>query len=181
MIFYTADLHFGHKNVISFDNRPFEDVKSMDRTLIQLWNSRVSKEDHVYILGDFAYRNEKDEAWYLKQLNGHKYLIIGNHDKRLLQNEAAMRYFEGVDKMMHISDNGTQICLCHFPLAEWNGFYKGHTHIYGHIHNKEDATWAFMQTRANAYNAGCMLHNYMPATLKELIRKKEGFTKIGQP
>lgn len=170
MILYTADLHFGHANVIAFDNRPFADVESMDKALIDCWNRRVSKEDHVYIIGDFAYHNEKKEEWYLSRLKGHKHLVVGNHDKRLLSNDTAMGYFESVDKMMHVTDNGVQICLCHFPLAEWNGYYKGHTHIYGHIHNKKDTTWEFMQTRENAYNAGCMLHGYKPVSLQELKR-----------
>ncbi len=80
-----------------------------------------------------------------------------------------MGYFEAVDKMMHVSDDGRQICICHFPLAEWNGFYKRALHIYGHIHNKKDDTWEFMKTRMRAYNAGCMLHDYMPVKLRELI------------
>ena len=172
MILYTADLHFGHKSVIGFDHRPFSDVDSMDHCLIELWNARVAKDDNVYIIGDFAYRNEKSEEWYLRQLKGHKHLIIGNHDTKLLKNEVAMSYFESVDKMMHITDNGIQICLCHFPIAEWNGFYKGHTHIYGHIHNKQDETWKFMSTRPNSYNAGCMLYGYRPVSLRELIEAK---------
>ena len=27
---YTSDLHFGHKNVIQFDHRPFSNVEEMD-------------------------------------------------------------------------------------------------------------------------------------------------------
>lgn len=173
MNFYIGDTHFGHQLVLRFDNRPFSDVKEMDRVMIQLWNSRVQKDDNVYIVGDFAYRNEKPEEWYLKQLNGHKYLIIGNHDKKLLSNEKAMGYLEAADKMMHVSDDGKQICICHFPLAEWNGFYRGALHIYGHIHNRKDDAWEFMKTRTRAYNAGCMLHSYMPVSLRELIRDSE--------
>lgn len=71
MNLYIADLHFGHKNVIGFDQRPFNDIQEMDRVLIHLWNSRVQKDDNVYIVGDFAYRNERPEAWYLRQLKGH--------------------------------------------------------------------------------------------------------------
>lgn len=170
MNLYTADLHFGHRSVIGFDHRPFEDVDTMDNMLIYLWNNRVSKDDHVYIVGDFACRNEKGEEWYLRQLIGHKHLIIGNHDGKLLKNDIAMGYFDSVEKMMHVSDNGVQICLCHFPIAEWNGYYKGHVHIYGHIHNKKDETWEFMKTRKNAYNAGCMLYGYTPASLNEIVR-----------
>ena len=155
--------------MIGFDHRPFEDVDTMDNMLIYLWNNRVSKDDHVYIVGDFACRNEKGEEWYLRQLIGHKHLIIGNHDGKLLKNDIAMGYFDSVEKMMHVSDNGVQICLCHFPIAEWNGYYKGHVHIYGHIHNRKDETWEFMKTRKNAYNAGCMLYGYTPASLNEIV------------
>lgn len=86
MILYTADLHFGHRSAIEFDNRPFADVEEMDHTLIELWNRKVSREDDVYIVGDFACRNEREEEWYLRQLKGRKYLIVGNHDKKLLGN-----------------------------------------------------------------------------------------------
>lgn len=58
MNLYISDLHFGHKNVIDFEHRPFADVHEMDETLIKLWNGRVSADDHVYIMGDFCYRNE---------------------------------------------------------------------------------------------------------------------------
>ena len=84
MIFYTADLHFGHQNVLKYDKRPFADINEMDRALIELWNGRVSDDDDVYIVGDFAFKNEKPEEWYLEQLKGKKHLIIGNHDAKTL-------------------------------------------------------------------------------------------------
>lgn len=172
MNLYTADLHFGHKSVLRFDRRPFPDVDAMDEAMIKLWNDRVHDDDDVYILGDFAYRNEKSEEWYLKQLKGRKHLIIGNHDTKLLKNDAAMSYFESVDKMMHVSDRGVEICLCHFPIAEWNGYYKGHTHFYGHIHNNKDTEIReFMNTRQNAYNVGCMFYGYAPASLRQITGK----------
>ena len=51
MNLYISDLHFGHKNVILFEHRPFSDVDTMDHCLIQRWNSRVSADDDVYIVG----------------------------------------------------------------------------------------------------------------------------------
>ena len=175
MNLYTADLHFGHRSVINFDHRPFADVDEMDNMLICLWNNRVSKDDHVYIIGDFAYRNEKSEEWYLRQLKGHKHLVIGNHDGKLLKNDVAMSYFETVEKMMHVSDNGVQICLCHFPIAEWNGYYRESYHIYGHIHNRTDDAYRFMKKYDRALNAAVSINNYMPVTFQELVMNNQIF------
>lgn len=170
MNLYISDLHFGHANAVLFDHRPFGDVDEMDRVMIKWWNARVSPDDNVYILGDFCYRNSNPAEWYLRQLRGHKHLVIGNHDGATLANETAMAYFETVEKMMHVTDNGHQICLCHFPLAEWNGSHKGHWHIYGHIHNKRDETYEYMRKKERALNAAACLNNYTPVSLNELIR-----------
>ena len=174
MNLYISDLHFGHSNCISFDHRPFADRDEMDHCLIEFWNSRVNKDDNVYIVGDFAYRADKDEAWYLRQLRGHMHLIVGNHDGKLLQNEEAMRYIESVDKMMHVTDNlngeNIEICLCHFPIISWNKKEHGSWHIYGHIHNKkDDEAHKIMAGFDHALNAGCMINNYTPASIRELI------------
>ena len=50
--FYISDLHFGHKNILAFDNRPFFTLSEMEETLINNWNNRATKNDEVYILGD---------------------------------------------------------------------------------------------------------------------------------
>ena len=41
LIYYTADLHLGHANVIRHCDRPFRSVDEMDEALIRNWNSRV--------------------------------------------------------------------------------------------------------------------------------------------
>ena len=175
MRFYIGDMHFGHQNVIKFDNRPFKDWEQMDIELINRWNDVVKPEDEVYILGDFCCRNQKSEEWYLHRLNGTKHLVIGNHDGRLLRNKKAVECFGSIEKMMHIEDRGKHICLCHFPLAEWNGFYKGHWHIYGHIHNQKNEIYQFMKSRKKALNAGCMLHDYMPVSFDTLLQNNKAF------
>ena len=97
MNLYISDLHFGHRAAIGFDHRPFADVEEMDNAMIYLWNDKVTKNDQVYILGDFAFHNEKPYSWYLKQLKGQKHLVVGNHDSRLLKDSEAMSYFVSVD------------------------------------------------------------------------------------
>ena len=53
--YFIADLHLGHANCIRFDHRPWDIVEEMDMEIIRRWNRKVRKEDHVYVLGDFAY------------------------------------------------------------------------------------------------------------------------------
>ena len=71
MIYFTSDLHLGYRSIIEFNNRPFESVEEMNRALIVNYNSVVTDEDTVYILGDLAYRINSDEANKLiSQLKG---------------------------------------------------------------------------------------------------------------
>lgn len=170
MNLYTSDLHFGHKDIIAFDHRPFYDINQMDFTLIKLWNSRVQKDDHVYILGDFCCGSDKPAEYYLRQLKGHKHLIIGNNDKELLDNDKAMSYFESVKDVLQLTDHENIIYLNHYPMALWDGSDEGTYHFYGHIHCLQDETYHFMNTRKKAINVGCMLNNYTPSSFNELLR-----------
>ena len=47
-IFFTSDLHFGHKNIIRYDNRPFLSVEEMDAEIVRRWNAKVSPDDIYY-------------------------------------------------------------------------------------------------------------------------------------
>lgn len=170
MKYYIGDLHFGHRSVISFDHRPFADVEEMDSRLIDLWNRKVSDSDEIYVLGDFACRNEKPEEWYLSRLKGNKHLIIGNHDGKLLKNDKAMEYFQSAEKMCHVEDGGSHICLCHFPIADWNGRYRGHYHIYAHIHNAQNIVSEYMMQFERALNAAACINNYTPVSFQELMK-----------
>lgn len=175
MNLYTSDLHFGHKNVIRFDQRPFADVEEMDACLIRCWNARVQPDDMVYIVGDICYHSQKGPEWYLKQLKGHKILVLGSHDGPILENLEAQRCLEGIERLMHVKDGGHNLCLCHFPIAEWNGFFRNTWHIYGHIHNRKAETYEIMKTRPRALNAGCMINHYAPASFHELVKNNEIF------
>lgn len=94
-IFFTSDFHVGHSNVIKHDGRPFKDVNEMNQTLIDNWNSVVSDEDIVFYLGDFAYRcHPKTMKWFVSQLKGKIYFIMGNHDKH--RDIASLQRFERI-------------------------------------------------------------------------------------
>jgi calcineurin-like phosphoesterase family protein len=171
MNYYIADPHFGHANIIEACGRPFASVDEMDRTLIENWNARVRPEDHVWVVGDLCYRNEKPASWYLERLSGHKHLIEGNHDKVWMRKEDASEFFESVRQFEFVHDGPEESVLCHYPLMTWPGKkHSGMYLIYGHIHNdKPEEFWPLLRTYERALNAGADVNGFAPVTLPELI------------
>lgn len=175
MKFYISDLHIGHANAIRFDNRPFRDLQDMQETIIRNWNNVVGTDDEVYILGDMFWKNDEAPA-ILEQLNGSKYLVLGNHDRMNSQME---KYFVWIKDYATIKDNKKHLVLCHYPIAHWKNADNGTIHLYGHIHTGRDERpfseyVSAMKNRGfkyECYNVGCMLPymNYTPRTLEEII------------
>lgn len=127
MIYFTSDLHFGHESVLKFCDRPFANLKEMERALIGRFNRIVKKEDTVYILGDFAYKIPAKEAdKILQKLNGHKTLLIGNHDRNY---DPAL--FDEICHYKHTHYNCYQLSLMHYPMMEWKNSRHGSLQLHG--------------------------------------------------
>lgn len=185
MNFYISDLHLGHKNVLKLDNRPFKDITEMEEKIILNWNKVVTKQDTVYILGDFCWDKEKDWIRILSQLNGNKVLIKGNHDLKQYSAELK-KYFQDIKDYKEIYDNGKKVIMCHYPML----FYrhdcdKNTIHLYGHVHNTDEEKhiqyikqWIQENDNRNTgknlcqfYNCWCGFYNYTPVTLEQIIQK----------
>lgn len=166
--YYISDLHFGHENIISLCDRPYKNVEEMNRDIIEKWNDVVGKNDLVKILGDVGLpRNKKDVSDIIelvKQLNGNKELIIGNHDKLLIKDEDFCKLFSKIGYYSEIKDNGRKVVLSHYPIEEWNGYFKGSYHIHGHVHNSDNG----LKRMFKRFNVGVEVIGYIPRTLDEL-------------
>lgn len=113
MIWFTADTHFNHRNVIQYCNRPYKDTKEMDAAMIENWNNCVKTSEHVYVLGDFAMANKEYIEKILNQLKGFKILVKGNHDK-----DSKVMLELGFDKVVEnerIKIGNTDVLVSHFP------------------------------------------------------------------
>jgi len=131
-IWFTSDLHFGHRGVLAHSKRPFPDTATMDDWLIFRWNSVVRPEDHVYVLGDFSFKGQAYTLGILGQLRGRKFLVRGNHDKGLGATAASM--FEWVKDYHTFKDGTTRAVLCHFPFKSWDRMHYGAWNLHGHCH-----------------------------------------------
>ena len=119
MNYYIADLHFGHKNILNFDHRPFGDIYQMEEVITMYWNATVRKDDTVYIIGDFCWDKADEWCRILHRLAGHKVLIEGNHD--LGTYPAKLKaMFDDIKPYKEIRDNGRKVIMSHYPIL----FYK---------------------------------------------------------
>ena len=137
MIWFISDLHFNHRNIIWRSNRPFKNVEEMDKQLIKNWNRVVKPTDEIWYLGDFAWQISPARLKeIMEQLNGHKHLILGNHDKEKMMKHANL--WESVDYYKELKIDDFKVVLMHYPLYEWNGCFNGAVHLYGHVHDTFD-------------------------------------------
>lgn len=186
MNFYISDLHIGHNNALTLDNRPFVNLEEMKMTIVNNWNSVVSNADHVYILGDMFWKNDEAPD-ILKQLNGNKHLILGNHDRI---NGSMRRLFVSCDDTIKVVKDGEDhVVLSHYPIACWQGqcYTPAWIHLYGHIHASRDERpydeygkmWSEKIGQPFlAANVGSMIDymGYTPRTLED-IKKAKGWTE----
>jgi calcineurin-like phosphoesterase family protein len=130
-IWFTADNHWMHPNIIKHCDRPFRTVEAMNEVMVERWNARVKPGDIVYHLGDFCWTSKGEEVeQYRRRLNGVIRLIRGNHDRKVGR-------FESVKDLDCINIDGQKVVLCHYPFDEWRGYFKGYWHLHGHCHGRK--------------------------------------------
>lgn len=170
MIYFTSDLHFGHSKIINHCNRPFRNAEEMDRALIRNWNETVTYDDEVYILGDLTMRGGMFANEILRQLNGKKYIVQGNHDK-FCSNEAFDTKLVEWVKDYHFIEYGVfQFILFHYPIEEWWRMQKGSIHLHGHLHNGLEYNLDAIEKGHRRYDVGADANGYKPISIDEVIR-----------
>lgn len=159
-----SDTHFCHERIIGYCQRPFKTTDEMNDVLIRNWNSVVSKDDIVYVLGDFCFGNKSTLVEVVKQLKGRKILVLGNHD-RLPKGAYLDAGFEGVTKNPIIMDS--DFILSHRPLqGDLGKFYN----IHGHRHKLPTEC----QLSPAHFDIGVDDHNFFPHNLDTVIKALYG-------
>jgi calcineurin-like phosphoesterase family protein len=180
-IWFTADLHLGHSNIIKYCGRPFQDVDEMNSQLIERWNDVVVPDDTVWVVGDFALGKIDETLPLAAELAGHKILLAGNHDRcwdghgpkaagwtdRYL-NAGFAKVVQG---QLKLKIEGTKVTLSHFPyrgdsqdqdrFLDHRPIDKGAWLIHGHVHER----WA---QSGRMINVGVVATEFRPISEAEV-------------
>ena len=134
-IFFTSDTHAFHKRILEFcpTTRRGSDEVEMTELMVEAWNKRVTPKDTVYHLGDVSWAKEEKTLSYLSRLNGHIFLIKGNHDKSALSATVKGRFMD-IRDYFRLRMGDVDVFLFHFPIARWDKCHHGSFHLYGHEH-----------------------------------------------
>ena len=170
-VYFTADTHFGHDNIIKYCKRPFHNAAEMNETIFAAWTALVRKDDTVYHLGDVAFGSEEAVARIverIKNLPGRKFLIPGNHDHRYP--ELLARAFDEVlpplwEMSAPVGGGETaRIALCHYPLLTWKGAFRGALHFHGHVHGR-------IPENKRRIDVGVDAWGFAPARLESIVQR----------
>lgn len=163
--FVIADTHFNHKNIIEYENRPFESVEEMNERMIDLWNLVVGKNDLIYILGDFTLsRRMMVISDYVNRLHGKKVLIMGNHDTRKPKDYITCGFIAATRKPIMVEPG---VILMHEPFSDASYIASNYIYLFGHVH----ANHTLMDDYPNCMCVSVERINYRPVDLDECIEK----------
>lgn len=191
-IWFSADSHFGHRNIINYCHRPYRNIEEMDRDLIENWNMVVEESDEVYYLGDFAldFKRVRQVAPLLK---GKIHLVAGNHDLCHSSNQGSGSYhrhymaagFVDICESTSLEIAGEEVLLCHLPyfdpldpdqrLPEYKPDDRGNWLLHGHVH----ARW---KTSSRQINVGVDVWDFFPVSLEaiaDLIKSAQAENEMG--
>lgn len=146
MIYFTADWHLYHKNIIRYCNRPFKTVKAMHSRLFSEFNTKVSPNDETYHIGDFTMAGSSHKEKLkntIRKMNGVHHLILGNHDEM---------------KPFHYIDIGFTSVHTSFPLQ-----YDFEERVFDFILNHDPSVYCML--REDQY----LLHGHIHTIYKHLL------------
>lgn len=166
-IWFSADYHIGHTNIIKYANRPYKEVEEMDEAIIENFDKYVGKNDIIFFLGDIAFGDDlarRTLCLMLKKAEVH--FILGNHDSRYLKTINSLA--TSVNTLLDIEIDGHPITLCHYAMRIWNKSHFDAYQLFGHSHG-------LLQPHGKQYDVGVDNNKYMPVsyeTVKDILKNR---------
>lgn len=157
MLYVTADLHLGHKNIIEYENRPFASTDEMDKTIIGNFNNIIKPDDVIYHIGDYCI-GKPDR--YLEKFTGNWFFLWGNHDKA----------FSYIPYSISLKYAGRLIVMCHFPEFFRENPPPADLYLTAHSHSRfKSAIINNLQKPTPLINVGIDNYGYKPVDVNSLL------------
>ena len=167
MIWFTADEHYNHANIISYVGRPFTSGDEMNETIIARHNEVVRSGDIVYHLGDVTFIGEPE--LFISRLRGQHFLVKGNHDHRKLRKNP---FPFGWIKDVHTAKwEDQRFFLSHYSHRVWPRSHYGVYHLYGHSHGT-------LPGFGRSMDVGVDTNNFYPYSAEQIVMALRGIDPI---
>lgn len=166
-IYLISDTHFNHNKDFVYKARGFNSIEEMNEKIIENWNSIVTDEDTIYVLGDVIMGEDLQAGLrIISKLKGQKYLAYGNHDTETkLKAFKTNHFFKDIQMGYRIKYGKRTYVLTHYPTVTTNGDDTRTINLYGHTHQ----TTNFFEDRPYMYHIGVDSHNCTPVCIDDII------------
>lgn len=162
-IWFCSDPHYNHKQIVRGTStwpdssmlRPFDTLEEHDNYLVSQINKYVKEGDVLFMLGDVAFGEYKNNAnisnvrIFMGRINcKNVHLILGNHDTHIRDNNDNLQdlfvsahhkteivVIDYPSKERGVKPKKQKITLCHYAFRVWNDCSHGSWMLYGHSHN----------------------------------------------
>ena len=170
MIYLSSDLHLNHNKSFVWQERGFSSVEEMNEEIIERFNSILTDDDDLYLLGDCCMGLNTVSMPYLKAIKGNKHLIIGNHDSEARINEYRNReIFKTIEYGGRLKVGKKLYILSHYPMLVGNASNEKVWNLHGHTHQKHK-----FGSVPQCYHVGVDSHDCYPISLEQIHTDIQG-------
>jgi len=192
-IYFSADYHLDHANIIKYANRPFthkhdlnpdetwkspeikqQRCQEMNLSIVRNHNNKLTEDDLLYHIGDFSFKGTSNARYWENQLNGTITHILGNHDKnngvKSYITHAIMKFGGNIVYVTHVPPENNQMeTLESYVISACDFIICGHVHdLWKHKHIE---TWSHgCRNKKLAINVGVDVWNYEPVSIYSILK-----------
>lgn len=175
MNYFTADTHFGHKNIVgpeisvwSSGYRNFSTVRAMDEHIVNELNTVVGEDDTLYFLGDLTFKGGQTIRQIRERINCKTiHFILGNHDKERQIRESGC--FTSVQDVLRTTLEGHEFFMSHYAHRVWPNYHRKSIHLFGHSHSSLEGTEWGLSMDVGIDNYYRLYGHYRPFSLEEIL------------
>ena len=171
MIYFSSDLHLNHAKDFIYKPRNFDNIFTMNETIIKNFNQIITYDDDLYLLGDTFLGDLPAGINLFNQLPGKIHLIWGNHctDNRKIAMSKCSNVVEIIGYAGVLKYNKYHFYLSHYPTLTSNydddkPLRVRQLCLAGHTHSKEKFE------NCGSYNVAVDAHNCYPVSIDEIIQ-----------